>query len=376
MDLKFLDLRIEQYRAIRNLKIKGLGRVNLITGRNNTGKSSVLEALRILASDAAPSILYNILRFREEVGGEMDDPGRLLDNDGLFQLSSLFYGFPRFSEKISPIVIASSGGSRPMSLLLEAGWFSVNEDPEGSRRLIPRQQDFFGEEKELLPAMVVEAGGSRRIVPLDQLQRQFYRGRSIRPLITEEQRLPCEFVSPYGGERTVTLGALWDKIALSDNEKDVVEALRIIDPEISAVSMVGGEGPRQSRTAIVRAAGLPRPIPLRSFGDGLNRLFGIALALVNAKDGLLLIDEFENGMHHTVQADAWRVIFRLARMLNIQVVATSHSWDAIEAFQRAASEDPEEGVLIRLTRKGEDIIPTLFRENELAIATRDRIEVR
>ena len=62
--------------------------------------------------------------------------------------------------------------------------------------------------------------------------------------------------------------------------------------------------------------------------------------------------------------------------LNIQVMATSHSWDAIEAFQKAAEETPEEGVLIRLSRKGEDIIPTLFREDELAIATSNRIEVR
>ena len=75
-------------------------------------------------------------------------------------------------------------------------------------------------------------------------------------------------------------------------------------------------------------------------------------------------------------SDTWRAIFRLAQRLDVQVMATSHSWDAIEAFQKAAGEDPEEGVLIRLSRRGDDIIPTLFREDELAVATRDRIEVR
>ena len=58
------------------------------------------------------------------------------------------------------------------------------------------------------------------------------------------------------------------------------------------------------------------------------------------------------------------------------MIATSHSWDAIEAFQVAAAEAQDEGVLIRLARKGEDVIPTLFREDELAIATREHIEVR
>ena len=192
----------------------------------------------------------------------------------------------------------------------------------------------------------------------------------------DKPKAPCQFVSAYGGEQTATLGPLWDNIALSDHEKDVVEALRIIDPAISAVSMVGGEGPRQTRTAIVRSENIPRPVPLRSFGDGLNRLLGITLSLVNAKGGILLIDEFENGMHYSVQLDVWRAIFRLSHSLGIQVFATSHSWDSVEAFQKAAAETPEEGVLIRLSRKGEDIVPTIFGEDELAIATRDGIELR
>ena len=70
------------------------------------------------------------------------------------------------------------------------------------------------------------------------------------------------------------------------------------------------------------------------------------------------------------------MIFKLAATLGVQVFATSHSWDAIEAFQKAASETPEEGVLVRLARKGEDIVPTTFREEELRVATRDGIEVR
>jgi hypothetical protein len=169
---------------------------------------------------------------------------------------------------------------------------------------------------------------------------------------------------------------LWDDIALSEREQDVVEALRIIDPRISAVSMIGGEGPRETRIAIVRAEGMKPPLPLRSFGDGLNRLFGIVLSLVNATDGLLLIDEFENGMHHSVQADAWRAIFRIARRQGTQVFATSHSWDSIMAFQTVAAEDQADGVLIRLSRIEDEIVPTLFREDELAIVTRERIEVR
>ena len=377
MGLKIDALDIQHFRALRRLKIESLGRVNLLTGRNNTGKSSVLEALRILASNGSPYVIYEILRFREEDIGEPDESARPLDAEGFFQWSSLFHGFPPFSAELEPIVIASSGEGRSMRLSMTASWLSEVRETDGSRRLFPQQEDLFGETG-AIPALVIDATGERRVIPFtsDYPRRSAFRSRLTRPDAVNGPRLPCVFTGPYGGERTATLGPLWDAIALSDREQDVVDALRIIDPEISAVSMVGGEGPRQTRTAIVRASGFPRPVPLRSFGDGLNRLFGIALSLVNAKDGLLLIDEFENGLHYTVQTDAWRTIFKLASQLDIQVVATSHSWDAIEAFQTAASESPEEGVLIRLLRKGDEIIPTLFREDELAVATRERIEVR
>ena len=136
---------------------------------------------------------------------------------------------------------------------------------------------------------MVETSGVQRLLPLDSLSR-YYRRRLPAAVFQNEPQAPCVFVSPYGGAQTATLGPLWDKIALSDLEQDVVRALRIIEPGILAVSMVGGEGTRQPRTAIVRAKGAPRPVNLRSFGDGLNRLFGIVLSLVNAKDGLLLID--------------------------------------------------------------------------------------
>lgn len=373
MEPKIGTLEIRRFRALRHLKIEGLGRVNLVTGRNNTGKSSVLEALRILAADASPYVINDILRFREE--NVADESAHSAETIGLFPWSNLFHGFPPFSEELDPIVIASSGGRCPLRISVATGWFSEEREQDGSWKLVPQRQLLFGEQ-EAVPALVIEAGGPRRILTLASLRRSAYGRRALRPEIMAEPRLPCVFASPYGGERTATLGPLWDKIALSDREEDVVDALRIIDSEISAVSMVGGEGPRQTRTAIVRAAGIPRPVPLRSFGDGLNRLFGLILSLVNAKDGLLLIDEFENGMHYAVQADAWRAVFRLASRLDIQVVATSHSWDAIEAFQKAASESPEEGVLVRLSRKREKIVSTLFREDELAVATRDRIEVR
>jgi hypothetical protein len=228
---------------------------------------------------------------------------------------------------------------------------------------------------EVIPGLVIEAENYRRSWALESFRR-LARNRLPQPSSLPERRFPCSFVSAYGGEETATLSQLWDAIALSELEPEVVAALQIVDPQITAVSMIGGDTYGKGRTAIVRQANWPRPVPLRSFGDGVNRLFGIALALVTAKNGLLLIDEVENGLHHSLQYEVWKMVFALAQKLNVQVLATSHSWDTIEAFQKAASETPEDGVLVRLLRKDDKVIATVFGEDDLTVVTRDKIEVR
>lgn len=187
----------------------------------------------------------------------------------------------------------------------------------------------------------------------------------------------CVYLDPFSSRSTGQLGALWDAVALTDAQDEVLNALQLISPDIEGVSMIGSDEARsRTRTAIVKSRQFNSPVPLRTFGDGVNRLFGIVLSLCNARNGVLLIDEFENGLHHSVQASIWRTIFRLASELNVQVFATSHSRDCVQAFQEAATESPQDGLLLRLTRRADAVVSTLFSEDELEIATRNDIEVR
>ena len=94
------------------------------------------------------------------------------------------------------------------------------------------------------------------------------------------------------------------------------------------------------------------PVPLQSFGDGAVRLFGLALVLVNSRDGFLLIDEAENGIHHSVQPDLWRMVLKTAEENNVQVLATTHSYDCVRGFAEAMTEcDGIGGALVRLERE-------------------------
>ena len=107
MKLAISKLSISNFRTFQDLTIEGLGRVNLVTGRNNTGKSSVLEAIRILTSDGSQFVLDDILRKREEYSVEANYTERLADGERLFEMSALFSGFPNLSSKLAPIEISS-----------------------------------------------------------------------------------------------------------------------------------------------------------------------------------------------------------------------------------------------------------------------------
>ena len=371
---RFNTLHIEHFRAITNLQIDNLGQVNLITGMNNTGKTSVLEAIRILASDASLNTISQILRLREEDAVDSDESPRSNDADNSFLFSSLFPGYPEFSPDLPPIHIQGVHGDQPGTITIKPCWLTERRSDNGVRQLTLAAPSLF-EEDEHVPGLRIRMKDSERLLSLDSFRRNTFRFPR-RMDGSDERRPPCQYVGTANGDRTAGLGLLWDRIALSDLEPHVVSALAIIDDSISAVSMVGADGVRSGRIAIVRSKRFARPVPLKSFGDGVNRLFGIVLSLVNAKDGCLLIDEFENGLHHTVQANAWRMIFKIAAALNVQVFATTHSVDAIDAFQQVAREVPETGVLVRLARRGQAIVSTVFSEDELAVVARNQIEVR
>lgn len=374
MTNRFCELHIQQFRSITDLRINNLGQVNLITGMNNTGKTSLLEAIQILASEGSLNTISQILRLREEDSVDGNDSFRSNDADNSFLVSSLFPGYPEFSTELPPIRIEGCQGDRPGTISIKPCWLTEHRTESGVRQVTIPSPTLFDED-ERLPGLRIQVNDVERLFPLDFFRRGGFR-TTRRAELLDERRPPCHYAGTGNGDRTAGLGVLWDRIALSDLESHVVSALAIIDENISAVSMVGGEGTRGGRIAIVRSKRFARPVPLKSFGDGVNRLFGIVLSLVNSKDGCLLIDEFENGLHHTVQADAWRMIFHLAAAFNVQVFATTHSVDAVEAFQQIAGNVPENGVLVRLARRGQSIVSTVFSEDELAVVTRNEIEVR
>ena len=108
----------------------------------------------------------------------------------------------------------------------------------------------------------------------------------------------------------------------------------------------------------------------------MSRLLGLSLALVQSQNGILLIDEIESELHYSVLPDIWKLIFHTAKELNVQVFATTHSKDCLEAFAAASHEYKGEGMFIRLQRQGETIVAKSIEEERLALAVDYDVEVR
>jgi len=368
------SIAIRRFRALSDLRLDGFGKVNLITGKNNAGKSTLLEAIRVLTTGGSLRTLYEILNDREELNADRDSEHVYSARD-VAPICNLFHGFPELGAVGQGFSISATGDipAQIRKIAVSMDWFARRADPDRKTYSYePVQADLFDDE-ESFPALVLEMSARSRVVPMQRLNRRAY---PIRP-DPDAPQTPCVYLDPFSSRSTRELGPLWDAIALTEVEQEVVKALQVISDDIQAISVIGSdERGRGPRTAIAKSSRYAHRVPLRSLGDGVNRLFGIVLSLCNARDGVLLVDEIENGLHYSVQSDIWRAIFRLATDLNVQVFATSHSWDCVRAFQEAASESPLDGVLVRLSQLSDRVAATVFKEKDLEIVTRDHIEVR
>jgi predicted ATPase len=368
------SLEIRNYRNLRHLTIEKLGRVNLLVGKNNTGKTSVLEAVSVLIHQANLQWITQIFEERGESSSRIlsMEPERRIDYN-IELLSGLFHGRRYSTEKEASMIISSE--DKFVSLRFVFYTKETIEDEEGEVTYSKLHIVNSPNESEGLGIEII-ADNTFRIITLD---------RNIsRPLRFGGISENVQFVRSNGVIRESN-GRLWDKITSPENNSYVEDALRLVEPNVIDLRFVlpevesYGTRKRDERIGRVQLKGSDKPVYLRSMGDGINRILTIILAMVNCEDGYLLIDEFENGLHYSVQEKLWEIIFYLAERLNIQVFATTHSSDTIQSFTSilAKQSDPNEaGKAIRLQLHNDMIRAVDYSPEELETAVEYNIEVR
>ncbi len=146
-----------------------------------------------------------------------------------------------------------------------------------------------------------------------------------------------------------------------------------VEPRLQAVeSLQTGNEP-----LLYADVGLSEMIPVTQMGQGFGRLLDIYSEIVAAEAKVLLIDEIENGLHHSVLSTIWKGLFHAAREADIQVFATTHSWECVLAADKAADGEPEYDLnLIRLDRVDDNVKATIVDKDALNTAKELHWEMR
>jgi hypothetical protein len=365
------SLEISGFRTFRHFRIENLSNVNLIVGANNLGKTSLLEALNLFFSQGNRNRITNLLLAREEFAFKRMRLRDFRPRDINLAYESLFYGRPNLESepefKIGPALDNNS------TLRVSFSWLQeLQEEIEGSVRFRTVKVLQPDELQDSLPGLEINYDDKQALVSLNRLDRDVY----LRSRTTREPELPLMYLSSVGLSRD-EVGRLWDTVALTEDEQAVITALKSISPSIEKVVLVQNPNERTGRTLMVKLEEYSDPVPFKSLGEGIEHLLNISLALIRARGGVLLIDEVENGIHYSVQPALWSIIFQQAANWNIQVFATTHSWDCVEGFQIAASSQLlTTGSLFRLEQAGKDVRAVKFAPREIEVARRESIEVR
>lgn len=367
---------LKNYRLFQYLEIPLLKRVNLIVGKNNSGKSALLEAIELYASGMATTTVVDQIMTRQETWSSQQHvviPKTLVN-----PVRHLFFDhqLPQLGDEgiiLGPIEPASE------QLQLRVGAFRYEETVDGVVRRVPvAAEDMLTLPEDLeqieLALILLEEGKIRWGIPLDRdLQREAVRFRSL-------SLPPAKYVTQVIPTRNMTdkqLALLWDAINLTGLDEEVIQGLRLLDKNIDGIAFVDDPNTSSNRIPLIKLRYRTEPLPLKSMGDGIMRLFHITVALVNAQGGILIVDEFENGLHWSVQPRVWEMVFRLAEHLNVQVFASTHSRDCIRGFEMAWGDHEQSGAFFRINvARDKAVSITPYNRETLSDALETDVEVR
>lgn len=347
----FRKVDVHNFRGIKNASIEQLGQVNLFWGKNNCGKSSLLDAIFLVTGQSNPLLPVNINRMRDYRGVSEKDFG---------------LNFYNFDTQNAINIVAYNQEPRSLSITeLKASSSEVNILNEGADLSSTAQNRQYG--YNLTFSSHGEEMHSRLVLqPTD--------GSTIEQRIEMDSRynetIQCRYLSPkYDFQLSV------DGLAQVMKNKDegyILEALRVVEPKIRDIQV--------SLVDILVDIGLSQRIPINLLGDGTRKMLAIASVIFECKNGVILIDEVSNGFHYSVMANLWKVILKAAYDNNVQVFATTHDLDSIKGLSRAVADSPglsEDFVSsFKLQKNGENLVAYRYTPKQLAFAIEQEIEMR
>ncbi|ALB40087.1 MULTISPECIES: AAA family ATPase [Nostocales] len=359
------NVTIHQFRGLRDLELKDLGRINLLVGINNSGKTSVLEALSVYCHPLDIKVWLSTASQREQ-------DIRVSRTQSIDALRWLFtHNSASTVELYKPIILISSTGLFSVNKLIasyeemEEIWLSEesktknpieNEDSPRIRKGIDLKIEVFanvfpdGYQLNLLGASPISLFGESPAFTENFLlweDERFYRlPRTREPSLC----LNTSIVTPSSHRSEIGQFRLLSEARFQNFKSDVVKLLQQMDKNISDIEILLSPESISSRFNIYIQHERLGLAPVSTFGDGIRRLLHIALKLASVKGGILLIDELESTIHTEALQNSFRWLVKWCTEMDIQLFATTHSLEAVDTLLEVTESDSDL-VLYRLEPK-------------------------
>ena len=292
---RFSSIHVESYRGIDGLILDAPGRINLIVGVNNAGKTSLLEAIYLLAHQNDERALLDAIRWRGRVEG---DPPPLWLVDQLPRVARISGRFDQVPDDMTRVE------------------FDVGTEPE------PDVED----QTSFLSKLVIESSYGEHVQNTDVV---FFENRPRRTSFLGQHWL-CRsaFTSPFSANRPDTLARCNKESLEAGTKQQIIDFIRErVDPGLRNIELAD-----RFNRFLVSHDNFDKAPDLATFGEGVRRVFEIGLLCAGVRGGVLLVDEFENAIHTELLMDFTRLVQDLAVELNVQVFLSTHSKEAVDAF--------------------------------------------
>lgn len=321
----FGEITIENYKAYKNIEIKNLRQINLFAGVNNAGKSTLLEAIYFLVKQNDAFSFFDMYRRRGKFFNALPSVWLHENLQESINIGGLFNG-----QKTTLKII--------------------------------KQQDYDGngngdgEDINYLSTLNFEASFAEEKAHSSY---ELYENNTDKAQINEIQVLcNISYSSPFSAADGKQLLELYNS-NLNHLATIIAFIKDNIDPKIKDIRINSAT----NRFYIIHND-FEQPQDLTQFGDGLQRIFLITLQFAAARNGIVLIDEIENAIHHTLFKKLIPFIKQLANQFNAQVFITSHSKECIDAFFENEADNPRISIY-NLSRNEEDKIVCKYDSGEL-----------
>ena len=355
------NLSIQNFRSHREVVLRDCGRINILLGRNNSGKTALLEAVVLLCFPPNPREVLTLLN--EQRGYKPGDENSefwdsYFHNWNHLQVISLgveeIPSFTRLSicRNLFIVPILGFPGQVTSGSVIET--HDVQEKTQGLSFKY-QYEDGYIEQK------------------VTTLRRKTNKQLSPKAKAIIDHILPMAFIPSKGISNPQDEAERFSRLEKANRHHEVEEVLRSVESRLKRLTVLtNGQG-----SMVYGDIGEGHLIPVSLMGEGMVRMLSIATAMVNNKGGLVLIDEIENGLHYSALPTLWQMIFKTARQFDVQVFTATHSDECIQAASDIAQTyNGNDLKLYRLDIIREQTVITEYSSEELAAAIASNQEVR